>query len=343
MFSQRRLCDSWNDDEAPSASGVREVRWVDLALVHAVPELVEAREHSHQVVAVEARSQADVRLRQVRRERVHRVVEPPRLVVHPPAGEHLERERALPIDREVAADGRVVDRLPETRDERHEDLLQPREDRRHVGSRHARLVVVEQDVVGVLERCETVGVPLCELEPALEVRAEELEVRRGARLEPVDVPLRAGSRELGAQLARDTSLLLVVAPGNPDHARLDRLTGRRLPRAPAARRGASRARERWRARVRSGRASWPARPAREHRVAASSSPVPAEQEAGALDVRDLDRTPQELVEAGTEVSHDRGAYPPTRARMTAHDRLLTPKTPDRHEISCSQDTSVSDT
>ncbi len=223
----------------------------------------------------------------------------------------------MPIDREVAADGRVVDRLPEPRDERHEHLLQPREDRRHVGGRHARLVVVEQDVVGVLERCETVGVPLYELEPALEVRAEELEVGRGARLEPVDVPLRAGSRELGAQLARDASLLLVVAPGHADHARFDRLrvggflelpqlveeraelgSGGELVSDPGERRGLLGPR---------GSTEW-----RHLRLL-----VPAEQEAGALDVGDLAEAPQELVEAGAEVSHDRGAYPPTRARMTA--------------------------
>ena len=110
-FSHMRLCDSWNADDTPCASGERVYARIDLALVDAVPELVQAREDPVQRVLVEVRRQADVGGRERRRERVHRAVEPPGGAVHPPALEHPEREAALRVAREVAAQARVVDRL----------------------------------------------------------------------------------------------------------------------------------------------------------------------------------------------------------------------------------------
>ena len=109
--------------------------------------------------------------------RVDGVVEAPRPVVHPPAREHLERELPLLLPREVAVETGVVDRLPDSRDERHELGLQAGEDRSHVRRLHAALVIVEEDVVGVVERLVTRDVLLDELEPVLEMRAEDLVIR----------------------------------------------------------------------------------------------------------------------------------------------------------------------
>ena len=46
----------------------------------------------------------------------------------------------------------VVDRLPEPGDERDEHLLQAGEDHLDLGGLHARLVVVEEDVVRIVVR-----------------------------------------------------------------------------------------------------------------------------------------------------------------------------------------------
>ena len=88
---------------------------------------------------------------------------------------------------------------------------------------HARLVVVEERVVRIVERLVARDVLARELEPPLEMRAEDLVVRRLARLEPRDVAERAGARHLGAQVARNATLLLVVAARDADDARLERL------------------------------------------------------------------------------------------------------------------------
>ena len=68
--------------------------------------------------------------------------------------EHLERERALLLDREVAAQARVVHAvgvLADLRDQRHELALELVEDRAHLVGGQALVEVVEQDVVGGLD------------------------------------------------------------------------------------------------------------------------------------------------------------------------------------------------
>ena len=273
-----------------------------------MPELVQAREDTAQVVPVEARGQADVRLRHVRGERVDGVVEPPRLVVHPPARQHLERELSLSLRREVAVQARVAHRLADFADERYELVLQAGEDRSDVCRPHAPLVIVEEDVVRVVERLVTGNVLARELEPPLEVRAEDLVVRGRARLEPGAVAERAGSGHLGAQLARHAALLLVVSARDADDARLERLRLRALlerpqlveQRAELRRRGAI-VREPGQGRELLGPGG---RAERRHPCLL----VPGEEVAGALEVGDLAEAPQELVEAGVEVRHDVGAY-----------------------------------
>src|SRR6266702_2578168 len=79
---------------------------------------------------------------------------------------------------------REVRRLSDFADERYELVLQAGEDRSDVRRPHAPLVIVEEDVVRVVERLVTGDVLARELEPPLEVRAEDLVVRGRARLEP---------------------------------------------------------------------------------------------------------------------------------------------------------------
>ena len=173
---------------------------------------------------------------------------------------------------------------------------------------------------------------LRELEPALEIRAEDLEVGGCARLEPVDVAERAGPRDLGAQLARDASLLLVVAPAtritlaSTDSGSDSSSSGRSSSRsAPSS--GAVASSCPIRASVRGLLGPGGSAERRHLRLL-----VPAEQEAGALDVGDLDRGGAAARRSGS------GGQPRPRslpARRSADDRsrsLLTPKTPDRHEI-----------
>ena len=202
-----------------------EVSRVDLALVQPVPELVETREDAVDVVGEEPRREADVVVRERDRKRMHRVVEAPRLFVHPPRPEHLERERALAVDGVVAEEARVVDRLAKARDHLHEPVAEAIEDDLDFRRLHAGLVVVEHRVVRVVVRLVAGDVLAGQLEHPLELRPEDLVVARLPRPQPRLVPDRACARHLGAKVGRNAALLLVVAARDPDHARLERLAG----------------------------------------------------------------------------------------------------------------------
>src|SRR2546427_580189 len=82
--------------------------------------------------------------------------ETPRRAGHPPAFEHREREASLSIAWEAAVQARVVDRASgvDCLDQRHERRLQLVEDRLDLRRLHPRLVVVEENVVGVFLRLE---------------------------------------------------------------------------------------------------------------------------------------------------------------------------------------------
>jgi hypothetical protein len=120
------------------------------------------------------------------------------------AAEHvydLPVERDLLVDREVAAQERVVDlAVAQLGDERHELGLDLREDLRHAGRLHLRLEVVEEDVVWLVLLVEAVDVLHAQLDVALEQWQEELEVRRRLRLAPDRVGFARGARHLGPQL-----------------------------------------------------------------------------------------------------------------------------------------------
>src|SRR5438094_9295909 len=76
---------------------------VDLTLVDAVAELVQAREDSVQRVLVEIGRKPDVRGRKRGREWMHGLVEPPRRAIHSPPLEHREPEAPLRVARKPAA------------------------------------------------------------------------------------------------------------------------------------------------------------------------------------------------------------------------------------------------
>ncbi len=191
---------------------------------------------------------------------------------------------------------------------RHEHVLQAGEDRCDLGRSHAPLVVVEERVVRVVERLVTRHVLLRQRDPAFEVRAEDLVVGGSARLEPGRVAERSGPGHLGAQVARHAALLLVVAACDAHDARFERvplgaffeLAQLLEERAELGRRGTV-VREPGHCRELLGPRG---RAKRRH----SRLLVPDKQGAGALEVGDLAEAPQELVEVGAEVRHDRGDY-----------------------------------
>src|SRR5207302_8338886 len=201
----------------------------DLPLVEAVPELVHAGEDAAEVVLVEPRRQADVRVRGRGRERVLAPVEPPRARVEAEPVEEWKREGALPLDRKRALDRiRVRARFSHCLDERHELLPQVLEHTFGLGRRQLVLEVVEQDVVRIAVGVEAVDVAALQLELPLEVRTEDLEVAPLARLQPGAEPERARTQDLAPELGRHAAGLLVVAPRDANQARLVGLVRERL-------------------------------------------------------------------------------------------------------------------
>ena len=155
---------------------------------------------------------------------MHRLVEPPGRAIHPPPLEHGHREPPLRLAREASREARIVDRVgvgdrPDHRQERRLELV---EDHLDLDRLHARLVVVEDDVVRVAVVVEAGDVLAPQLEVPLEVREHEREVLLLARTQPALVAVRAGAGQLGAQLGRDADGLLVVAPADPDEGGLER-------------------------------------------------------------------------------------------------------------------------
>ena len=99
---------------------------------------------------------------------------------------------------------------------------------RHLGRQHVRLEVVEQRRVRRVLPLEALDVASLQLEVSLERREELREVVRRTRLDPDLVSERGGADHLGPQLRRHTALLLPVAPGDADEARVVRVVVERL-------------------------------------------------------------------------------------------------------------------
>jgi hypothetical protein len=113
-------------------------------------------------------------------------------------------------------------------DERHELLLEPVEDRAHVGGLHAALVVVEQHVVRLVGLREELDVAPPQLEVVLEEGAERVVVVLRLRLAPRHEALGRRLDHLGAKVRRDARRLLVVLPRDADERRVVRVRVERL-------------------------------------------------------------------------------------------------------------------
>ena len=146
----------------------------------------------------------------------------------PKRSDHLQLELLLALERERRSARGPLPLLAGGGDERHLLLLQPVEDRADLGRLHARLEVVEEDVVGLVVVVEALDVAA----PQLDVRAQrgqELrEVRLLPRLHPDRHRERGGPRHLRAQLRRHPPRLLPVAPDEPDQARVVRVVVERV-------------------------------------------------------------------------------------------------------------------
>jgi hypothetical protein len=152
---------------------------------------------------------------------VHGQVEPGERRVVAEALDDLERVGVLCVDGPRPSHERVVavDRA-DLRNQRHELGLELVEDGTDLRGLHPRLVVVEQDVVGLVIAFEAVHVAALQLDRALEVGEEEGVVRLLAGLGPDIVRLRRRARDLRSQVGRDTPRLLPVAAGGADQARV---------------------------------------------------------------------------------------------------------------------------
>ena len=144
-------------------------------------------------------------------------------MVVPEPFEHHEREVALPGNRDLPMQARVVDTvgvLGDLRDERNEAALELVENLTHDLCFQAFVEVVQKNVVLALvaHALEAVDVLVLEIDVLLQVRKEDRKVGLLARFDPGGKSDRPGPRQLGAQLGRDALCLLVVAAGDADQA-----------------------------------------------------------------------------------------------------------------------------
>ena len=174
-------------ERRPSGDRRAHERAIDAVLVDAVPELVHRGEDRVHVVVVVSRRQADVVHAGPRGEGMHGLVEPPGVGGEAEVLEDLPLHVLLGVDRELALEARVVDgaiALGDLGDERHEAGLQLVEHRAYLRRLHARLEVVEQEVVVLVGGREALDVLLPQIDHLLEVRLEHRPVGLLAGLLP---------------------------------------------------------------------------------------------------------------------------------------------------------------
>src|SRR4051794_31997268 len=207
-------------------------RGIDLVLVEPVPELVHRPEEAAEVVREVARRDAYVADPRARRERMHRRIQPPRVVGEAESVRDLELEDLLLLDRERVLARPVGCLLRHLLHERRLVLLQVVEDAPDFLCPHPALVVVEHDVVRLVVDLEAVDVTLAQVEVLAQHRQEALEVVVLPRLHPDGICERGGARYLRAQVRRNLARLLPVVRNDADQARLERVVVLLL--APAA-------------------------------------------------------------------------------------------------------------
>jgi hypothetical protein len=206
----------------------------DAVLVEAVTGFVHRPEEAVEVALEVPRRQPDVGGRDRGGERMHRGVEPPLGWVEAEPLDHLELELLLPLDREGGVPQRALALGPRGLDERDLLLLEPVEDRSHLGCLHPGLEVVEEDVVRLVVVVEAFDIAAAQLEVVAEGGQELGEIGLLPRLDPDRHRERGGSGHLPAQLGGDAPRLLPVAADEADQARLvgvvvERVLERREP------------------------------------------------------------------------------------------------------------------
>src|SRR6476661_8235824 len=98
-------------------------------------------------------------------------IEPPRVGAEAEERDDLVRDPLLPVDREVAAQKRVIClRLAQLGDQRDQVSLDLVEDLRDLCGRRLGLEVVKEDVVGLVHALEALDVASPQLEVPLESR-----------------------------------------------------------------------------------------------------------------------------------------------------------------------------
>ena len=146
-----------------------------------------------------------------------RVVHPPAAVVEPHQRDDVADKHALGVDRELAMNGAVVDRMAaQLGDERDELVTELPEQPRQLGGGHIRLIVVEQRVIRVREVVEALRILGRKLKVASEVRLERSEVAVGTRLHPRVLPDRLRLCEPRGEVGGHATCLLPLAPDEPD-------------------------------------------------------------------------------------------------------------------------------
>ncbi len=161
---------------------------------------------------------------------MRRLVDAPLVVGVAEASQDLEAEPALHGRFELAFEEGVVD-VPGVRElghQRRELFFQLVEDLADLGGLHLRLVVVEEQVVGLVRGLEAGHVAVPKLDQPLEMRAQLLEIGRLLRGSPRRERKGRGPPHLTDQLGRNTRGLFVLAPRDPDQARLERIVVRAL-------------------------------------------------------------------------------------------------------------------
>ncbi len=184
-------------------------------------------EEAIEVLIEVPRRQPDVADRDRRRERVHGRVEPPLRRVVAEALDHLQLELLLALERERPADRRFT-LLAGGGDERYLRLLQPLEDRADLGCLHARLEVVQQDVVRLVVLVEALDIAAPQLHVRAQCGQELREVRLLPRLHPHRHRQGRSTGHLGAQRRRNPPCLLPVPADVPDQAGIVRVVVERV-------------------------------------------------------------------------------------------------------------------
>ena len=193
----------------------------DLAFVHTVAELVQARQDTAQVVAIEARGQADVCVGDGGRERVDGRIQSPCALLQRQAGHEFLREVLLGGQAILPVQARVVHRdaaVGDGCDQRLDAVPKVAEDGGDLRGRHPRLEVIQERVVLVLEPLESleaVRVAAPQLDVSLEVRQERAKVRVGARVLPGMLGERRDARHLGPEVGGHSPRLLPAATSDP--------------------------------------------------------------------------------------------------------------------------------